>query len=473
MSQSSFDFGLIDLNDDLFVALIRYLEPWTVRLLRISCTRTSSVIDGERLNRFEKELIRTRRGTRREHCCHDPNDLKYPGDVDLVKPHHCHTVLGCTVPCHRNNDFGTQHWDVTGSRTQPLKCITCGRIYVDRTIANDIFHIRNNELCSIDRYEWTTVINPPSSIRSGPKDIFLLRDVQWLSNVINRTVRPKYRYSKARERRERWLMTELDAFEVFLQGNYSFVCARALVQTMPFRYFLCSNKTLNNLKNLFGRCAHVLPTFRQIHEDASIQHEKLQTKIPSAEPFFTDMTTHDPQRTPSFQYHRLLQKSLEWSIGSAIADAQTTNEEERYGLCDIKFRSATHEARGTMFRAYAQNYPELLELVRASHVHHYLYQNFCRGEASLEDMRSTLSAHRDKCVRQRTVYDFLMSKGVSVSLLRCRVLDRYIKNGGDTDPIDVWQCVRNHIYKERLTDTSSCDVRPNGFDDEISSFYFF
>ena len=408
-----------------------FLDPWTRRqCLSINTFLNNSIRTD--MKRLDVQYYRGHKGRTRLPACHDTAlFFRQPNDTSLCN-HMCET---CPTPCHNNNSFGIYHWDITSFWVQPFKCTRCGRIYIDRYIACAHFFLRPYELKVLDSY-----------VFHNQSVYYELYHVQWLSLFVNRTIKPLYRYSKGREKRERWVERYL--FPV-LENEYSVWDARVLTRCLPFRSFLNNKKsTLRQFRSLVYRFTIMLPMFMDLFRGIKVQERQLLSPDQS---FFVDMR----QKTMCTEnYQQFFLQSFEFYMCVALLNNpdESTNNAQM-----IQF--AIEDIRQQMFHVYTEKkHPELRGILTVTHSEHVSYRRFIHGQQTLKETHVSFILYKNRLERKTTIHDWLRDhRGVHAPSIQCNTLERYIHEG-DISIYLVWRCIKTHVSSIRLQDTTDCII---------------
>ena len=390
--------------------------------LKSVCTHFNSLLK-EHGSKIERLFLKKRNGRLCMYSCHNESYFKRAYNALLIHTHECDVT--CNTPCHRNNDFnefGLCHWDITTFSTQPYKCTFCGKVYIDKYTAMSVFHVCFNELKSLNGYIHAFELK---------KKLYRLRDVRWLALHVNGTIHPMYRYSVTRVKREEWLHTHLHKL-LSSDKAYDFMSVEALSQTTMFQNFLSKPFPLKHLMSLIYKLRTILPKFVDLYTEMEELRKRLLPE--TQEPFFPNMNNKPVWIE---HYGRTYRDSIEYSIGIALLGNVSTINTQLVQM-------ATEDVRQKVFRIYSHN-KRINSILSPMSMQHYLYTNFIQGSMNLEEVINEFNLQNECSDRKLFINEWLRSKGVFASVIKCDTLTRYV-NKGDINKNMVWKCMKAHIF---------------------------
>ena len=275
---------ILDLSHEIF----KYFEPWVCRkYLTINHEWNAELNDI--LHFIDEQYKKGKQRT--ESLCHNVWYMKHPYDYSLIINHDC-TIEHPNERCHRTNEFGYVHWDITSYWVRPYKCIVCGIVFINRNTVKRKFFLNDKDIANTTRY----ISNYDNRSVSFNK-----QEIQWQALMKHGTIAPLYLPSKARSHRENIVNAILTKDVI----PHPFTLD-SLKESLPFRFYL-QGKWKINISELNMRYHSFLKSFLQFYDECV----KLYPNVD----FFSDMTGLTVQ---SHGFNELCQKSLCWFLGISI-----------------------------------------------------------------------------------------------------------------------------------------------------------
>ena len=199
--------------------IFQYFEPWICRkYLTINHEWNAELND---ILHFIDEQYK-KREQRTESLCHNAWNLKHPYDYSLIITHDC-TTEHPNERCHRTNEFGSVHWDITSYLVRPNKCIECGTVFLNRNTVKQKFFLNDKDIANTTRYISTYDYRSVS---------FNKQEIQWCALMKYGTIAPLYIPSKARSHRENMVNAMLTKDTI--PHSFTF---DSLKESLPFRFY--------------------------------------------------------------------------------------------------------------------------------------------------------------------------------------------------------------------------------------------
>ena len=411
------------MNCSELIQLFYFLEPWIVRKCMRLNKEWKSVITAELLN-IDITYMNSKKekaDEKYEAPCHCTGTLRFPYDYFLIVDHDC-TAHRCSVPCHRNNDFGCVHWDITMNHCRPLKCMVCGQVFVNRETVKKAFFLRDNEIRYITRYRTRT---------DHRMDTFNLQEIQWMALIICGSASPTYRPSKSRVYRESITRSIVERIAV-----PTLFSRDALLNTLPFRYYL-QGKWKIRAVSLFDRYHRFIPVFLDFN---NYWIQKQQEWIPglSGGIFFSDATSLTVV-THGFLHD--LQQSLVWFLGESIYndDVFSGLVRARAQILDV-YRRKGHEVLSNLTPYLIMQHSTLDTRI----------SEFKKGVLTIDGL---IECTKDCIMQDRrrfSVHAFLHRRGIHFESFRCECLKSYIETKSVSRYV-VLKCMKRHVSSCKMT----------------------
>jgi hypothetical protein len=396
--------------------IFSFLKPWETRLY--SCTDTSNRLSFLNMCVFLDDRYKRRRRIRlRYHCCNRGRVLNL-FDPHMVVQHNCNSNLsicnGGTGRCHQNSDTSSfVFWNFR--ENQPMKCTFCGKTFVSARIANKVFFLNNVETRFLDVYKF----------QNRNAKMFEFRDVLFVSNAVNHTLTPMYRYSKQRLVRERWLRDRRKDLENLRFNHLNFFDIETLIMTPIFQNFLNTTHRLFHLDNIFEKLFDVIPIFFE-------EYESLQLLIKTV---FPDMSTIEKKNRYNDVFVLKFKKSVEFCINEALI-----KDDLQKGLTLM---------REIAFIEHCKYIKNLGRCLSGCHENDKkAYEQFVQGYITIIELISSVNKSVNIERNRRVLFEYLHSKGIHAERIQCELIDEFIKN--ESIPmIQVFNCVLyNHVLHE-------------------------
>ena len=384
-----------------------YIEPWLVRrCLSVNhewnnaLNRLLPFLDRYYLNETKRQDIRH---------CHSEFYMRLPYDYSIIVPHDC-TISDCSVPCHRNNNFGSAHWDITRIPYKPMKCVQCGEVFISYNTVRNIFFLRDSEIKNAWRY---------SAHLHGRNRVFNKREIQWYSLMVHETTEPYYRKSIRRLKRERTIqrmMSSLDIRAPFTQES--------ILATTPFRMYR-EGRLQIRLSILYNRMVKFLPVFYEFYSEW-VNYDRTIN-------YFSDMTG---LFVYSHGFNMELLKSLSWYLGQSVYFDNLD-----HGLIQARlfilnmYRCKPSSVLSNLSASYMSEHPELTDAV----------DRFTNGTFSIQELIDLLQSFMKRDERSRYIRYLIHTKGIhQESFPSCVAFNNYVEHSSVSSNIVV-MCMRNHV----------------------------
>ena len=391
-------------SDDVFRTVFQYMDPWVVRRCRIVCSEWKF-----QLNEILPTLDESYRNNKQKSytCCHDSCYLKLPYEYGLIMDHDCR-IYDCPVPCHRNNNFGEVHWDITTYDMKPYKCVRCGKVFVTRKVIKKMFFLSDKDVEKATRYV---------SHHDYRVDLFDKHEIQWLALLKYGTVAPLYLPTKRRVFREHVLQTLMTK----MPFPEPFTC-ESIGSSMPFRLYR-EGKWKIKAGELCDRYLAMYERFVRFNEEWTIPNTELFKNMQG----FT-VTSHG--------YNDRLKNSLSWFLGDSIFQ-----NDVNYGL---------KQARLSILRIYQK---QNLHPLSALNSYYLLLETkamdgidrFGNGTLTLQGLIDVIEETKLMCQRKQAITTFIHEKGILChKFADCNAMKTYIEKDSIPKHL-VFQCMRNHV----------------------------
>ena len=390
---------------ELSYEIFQYFEPWVCqKYLSINHEWNDELNDI--MHFIDEQYKKKQRQT--ESCCHNAWDLKHPYDYSLIMNHDC-AILHPNQRCHRTNDFGCVHWDITSYWVRPHKCIECGNVYVNRNTVKRKFFLNDKDIANTTRYISSYDYRSVS---------FNKQEIQWCTLMKYGTVSPLYLPSKARLHREKMVTAILAKDLIPHPFTYE-----SLKESLPFRFY-SEGKWKINISVLNTRYHSFLKPFLDFYNEC--------VRIYPNSKFFSDMTGLN---ISSHGFGELCQKSLSWFLGISIFENDLNK--------GLKL------ARTLIIDTYKhQNHPLLSKLTPYFVTTHQrldtVIEQFKDGIATLNDVIDEISIAQSIDQRRITIHRYLHEHGIHYESLECNTMQMYIDENSVPRSL-VLQCMINHV----------------------------
>ena len=385
--------------------IFQYFEPWICRkYLTINHEWNAELND---ILHFIDEQYK-KREQRTESLCHNAWNLKHPYDYSLIMTHDC-TTEHPNERCHRTNEFGSVHWDITSYWVRPNKCIECGTVFLNRNTVKQKFFLNDKDIANTTRYISTYDYRSVS---------FNKQEIQWCALMKYGTIAPLYIPSKARSHRENMVNAMLTKDAIPHPFTFD-----SLKESLPFRFY-AQGKWKINITVLHMRYRLFLKPFLEFYNECVRLYPNVV--------FFSDMTGLTVQ---SHGFSDLCQKSLSWFLGISIFENDLSK-----GL---------NIARTLIIETYKrQNHPILSKLTPyfvSSHQRlDMIINQFKDGLCTLNDVIDEVSTAQSIDNRRIAIHRFLHQHGIHYETLECSTMQMYIDENSVPRSL-VLQCMINHV----------------------------
>ena len=415
-------------NCNEFLLVLYFLEPWIVRKYMRLNKEWKSLITAELPNiditymKLKKEHYnKYDLEERYEWPCHSTGTLRFPYDYFLIVDHNC-IDNRCSVPCHRNNDFGCVHWDITTNNCRPLKCMVCGQVFVNRETVKKSFFLRDNEIKYVTRYR---------SRLDYRMDTFNLQEIQWMALIICGSVSPTYRPSKSRCYRESLTNSIVDKISV-----PTLFSRDALLNTLPFRYYL-QGKWKVRVVTLFERYHRFIPVFLDFSKYWMEKQEEWTPGLRNSI-FFSDVTS---VTVITHGFSQMLQQSLVWFLGESIYndDVFSGLVRARAQILDV-YRRKGHDVLSNLTPYLIMNHSTLNSNIT----------EFKKGVLTIDGLIECTKECIMQDRRRYSIHAFLHRRGIHHESFRCECLKSYIETKSVSRYV-VLRCMKKHV--------SSCKMK--------------
>jgi hypothetical protein len=377
----------------LLESILKYLFPWEIRYISMTCKLPS-------IENMEKSFVTNHRGSIYSTMCHIESCLLLNSRFMNQVEHECHEQCNATK-CNQNNSVNDPplHWDWT-KRFTPYKCAYCGTVYVSQSTCQYRYYLTLKELRCLDTYG----------------KYYRLTDVRWLSLVINKTLSPRFRNTKARLKRELWIE------QVSCSIEYDWIDVSKIFQMSHcFFVFRTKTSTLSELRNIMTRFDNLIHLFKANYDDLTMYDTELK--------LFPDMRklcVNDPY------FEEAYERSIEKCVDIALYGDQ---------------RMALRKMRRIAFDCLKKKYVFLQNCHSLHTVFNDIYKSFLDGYLPLYFFMKRIEYETKYQERKRELVEYLHECGIFAEVIKCDVFESFIAMKKDNlEMQDVLDCIiRHHI----------------------------
>lgn len=397
--------NLLLVFDILLVSNI--FDPWTFYTCRTLNKTFLNFINTNTLyiENLEKMFIKKHTGINKQ-ICHGVDFLLNP---ITLNNHTC--SITCTTPCHYASGINV-HFRYSRVREyhKLMKCVQCGIQYISMNTAIRYFFISSKQLRCLDTY---SLIQQPRRCEKWYK----IHNVKWLSNILNHTPYPLWKYSRSREKRCKRLIEKFQNIrypEPIITWNDMFTC------TAFRQYILNENIKLHDIIVRYN--AYVQPLLDYYN---SLQH-------------FERSCFHYNENTNVVHIRQGREVSNTLSTFLSIA---IENDNIEYAL---------KQARKHFIASNSLIYYSSMNINIPIYILRNLEDRYIEGDLqTTSEFYERVISESNVYTREQELKHWLMTIGININNIVCSTFHRYVyDSNSELTKYDVFQCVLNHIINK-------------------------